>query len=200
MNGETDSERGEKKKRVLCIWLQVPPCSVAPLKHTITQSRAIIRQRERKEGERQTERRPILRNTIQSKRSAFTRAVITAAHSVHLTSPLDSLSSRFSVIHGVLAQSTWVCLSGWNNRIHLRKQSSGTPMIAGKHPRDVTITAACFDTRISSGSLEWSSRLGGLSHRSHDVMAECGFVWILWCHCDVPGGPQRWFISYLLSF
>ena len=41
---------GEKKKRVLGIWLQVPPCSVAPLKHTITQPRAIIRQREKKRG------------------------------------------------------------------------------------------------------------------------------------------------------
>lgn len=124
MNGETDSER---EKRVLGIWLQVPPCSVAPLKHTITQSRAIIRQRERNRGREADREQAHFEEHYTEQRSAFTRAVITAAHSVHLTSPLDSLSSRFSVIHIVLAQSTLVCLSGWNNRIHLRKIEQWNP-------------------------------------------------------------------------
>lgn len=55
------------------------------------------------EGERQTESRAHFDEYYTERRSAFTRAVITATHSVHLTSPLHALSS-LSVIHGVLVQ------------------------------------------------------------------------------------------------
>lgn len=56
------------------------------------------------EGEKQTEREAHFDKYYTERRSAFTRAVITATHSVHLTSPLPVLSS-FSVIHGALALS-----------------------------------------------------------------------------------------------
>lgn len=44
---QNEREREKKKIHFLGVWLQVTPCSIAPLKHTITQSGAIIRQREK---------------------------------------------------------------------------------------------------------------------------------------------------------
>lgn len=56
--------------------------------------REMERERER-EQERESDREwAHSEEHYTEQRSAFTRAVITAAHSVHLTSPLDSLSSR----------------------------------------------------------------------------------------------------------
>lgn len=90
MNEETERER-----TVFSVSdCRFPPYSVALLKHTITQSRAIIRsrekQRERKLESDGEEAHSEECNTEQM--SAFTRAVITATHSVHLTSPLAVLS------------------------------------------------------------------------------------------------------------
>lgn len=123
-------------------------------------------------------------------RSAFTRAVITAAHSVHLTSPLDSLCLALCHSQSAGSEHT-VCLSGWNNRIHSRKWNSGTPVIIGKHLCDVMITAGCFDTKISSRKL-CSSR-DGIVHCTCAVMRKRG-SWMSWWY------PRLWAICLTVQW
>lgn len=122
-----------------------PPYSVALLKHTITQSRAIIRSGEKqREREMESDREEAHSEECSTEQmSAFTRAVITATHSVHLTSPLAVLSSR-SVIHRVLAPSSRFVrvaeITGFTKENNVVEPQQ----FQGKHHCDVTITESYF--------------------------------------------------------
>lgn len=89
------------------------------------------------EGERQTESGAHFDEYYTERRSAFTRAVITATHSVHLTSPLRVLSS-LSVIHGALAQSEWFAPVIEITGFLRENRNGGTPVMTKEHPCDVT--------------------------------------------------------------
>lgn len=152
-----------REKHFPRVWLQVPPCSVALLKHTITQSRAIIWIRGKRERDRVRQRVNSFWRMLHSWANECFYQSCDYCHSLHALNQPTYRFFLFALCHSLSAASVWVDeIIGFTNE----NRAVEPQQFKGKHLCYVVIPAGYF----------WEAKMGRWCGSRSETKVLC------WCH------------------